>query len=29
MELQKMLKKYKPLLKKEFKVKGIGVFGSY
>ena len=28
-EIEKTLKQYKPLLRKQFKVKEIGVFGSY
>jgi len=28
-KIEKTLKKYKPSLKKEFKVKKIGIFGSY
>jgi len=28
-EIKEILKKYKPFLKKKFKVKNIGIFGSY
>ena len=28
-EIEEVLKRYKPLLREKFKVKGIGVFGSY
>ncbi len=28
-KIEKMLKRYKPFLKKRFKVKEIGIFGSY
>ncbi len=28
-EIEKMLKRYKPFLKEKFKVKRIGIFGSY
>ena len=28
-EIEKILKKYKPVLKEKFKVKKIGIFGSY